>query len=118
MQALYDLYTKLGPIASFDNPSIHDFVDACLPDALRLINIYNQMDISAAIREATWRVLNDPGASRQERRNRKLAMRIIGEEFTKLAASTNIDADNSEDRTANELKSNFVLALKIAFRRG
>jgi len=118
MQALYDLYTKLGPLASFENPSIHDFVDACLPDALRLINIYNQMDISAAIREATWRVLNDPGASRQERRNRKLAMRIIGEEFTKLAANANTDADNSDDRTANELKSNFVLALKIAFRRG
>lgn len=118
VQALYDLYTKLGPLSSSKNPSIDDFVDACLPGALRLINIYNQMDISSAIREATWRVLNDPGASRLERRNRKLAMQIIGEEFTKVAANANTNDDDSDDRTVNDLKSNFVLALKIAFRRG
>lgn len=117
IEALYDLYNKLGPISD-ENHTMDDFATVCLPEALRLINIYNQMDISLAIKEAIWRVLHDPGASRVERRNRKRAIRIIGEEFTKLAAVYDkADKEKGDERTVNELKSNFALALRIAFKQ-
>lgn len=114
----YDLFKKFGPLSDFENLTLDDFATACLPDALRLINIYNQIDISTAIREAIWRVLNDQGASRLERRNRKHAIRIIGEEFTALAADGKANNDNGDERTVNELKTNFVLAFKIALKQG
>ena len=117
VEALYDLYNKLGPISD-ENHTMDDFATVCLPEALRLINIYNQMDISLAIKEAIWRVLHDPGASRVERRNRKRAIRIIGEEFSKLAAAGDKDDnEKGDERTVNELKSNFALALRIAFKQ-
>ena len=121
VHALYELCATLGPVVSeIENPTLDDFATAGLPNSLLLINIYNRVDISTAIEEAVWRVLNDSGASRRERRNRKRAIRIIGEEFTKLAADgkANNDNDSGDKRTVNELKANFVLAFKIASKQG
>jgi len=115
--ALHDLYKEIIPFANLEDPSLDDYATACLPDMLRLITLYNRMDISMALREAVWRALNDQGASRSERRKRKRAIRIIGEEFTKLAGGEK-GFHNDRDTTVNQLKSNFKLAYSISFKQG
>ena len=71
------------------------------------------MDISTALREAIWRVLNDPSASRSERKNRNRAIRIIGEEFS-ILANTEMALDNDSEEAVNQFESNLVLAIQVA----
>ena len=89
------------------------------------------MDISSTLREAIWRILNDPGSTRKERNNRYRTMKIIGEEFMKLAKK----ADGDEDKVdvdvdaagtdgsyhkmpIKDIKSKFLLAYKLAAKKG
>jgi len=113
VKTVFDLSRNLIPVVQLERTSLDDYATACLPGLLRLITVYNRMDISMALREAIWKVFNDPGASRSERKNRKRAIRIIGEEFTKLAAGEKL----LEDDMVDQLKSNFVLAYKIAAKQ-
>ena len=139
VQAGYNLYmkivdlTQIAAAAKNNNNEINDYENLVesLPDLMQLITIYNQMDISSTLREAIWRILNDPGSTRKERNNRYRTMKIIGEEFMKLAKK----ADGDEDKVdvdvdaagtdgsyhkmpIKDIKSKFLLAYKLAAKKG
>merc|ERR1712238_535211 len=141
VQAGYNLYTKLVHLTNTTiddknnnkskdgnkNNDNDNFVES-LPDLMRLITVYNQMDISSALREAIWRMMNDPGASRKERKHRYRTLQIIGEEFTKLGKripkdNDGNDEDNENDNyhqkaTVEEIKAKFLLAFELATKKG
>jgi len=121
-RAGYDLYLRMVDLSkgnevgdSIGKNNNMEYVTKLLPDLMRLIDVYNRMDISGALREAMWRVLNDPGASRVERRNRNRAIRIIGEEYTRLAAES-AEGDAARKTTGEDIKSKFLLAFTIAMK--
>jgi curved DNA-binding protein CbpA len=133
VQAGYNLYMKVVDLthiaAAKNNNDINDYENLVesLPDLMRLINVYNQMDISTTLREAIWRILNDPGSTRKERNNRYRTMKIIGEEFMKLAKTIGdedkVDGDVGIDDSYHkmpieEIKSKFLLAYKLAAKKG
>jgi len=146
VQAGYNLYTKLVHLTNVtieedennnntNNKSTegkkkkdtNNNIVESLPDLMRLITVYNQMDISSALREAIWRMMNDPGASRKERKNRYRTIQIIGEEFMKLGKKIPQDNDDGNDNdndnyhqkaTVEEIKSKFLLAYELATKKG
>jgi hypothetical protein len=76
---------------------IQQQVKDMLPSLMRLAWNYNELDIVTTIDGACWKLFRDSSVPKLERFSRAKAVRIVGEEFLKLASErTKTSSDDSE----------------------
>lgn len=116
IQAGHNLFFKLKDAAGLKEQMSTDDLEQYLPEMLELANSFNKLDIAETLREASWRVMHDPGATRAEKRQRTQTIQIISEEFLNHVTTELRYGETSEAKTAEELKSKLLRAFNIAMK--
>mmetsp|Transcript_9416 Transcript_9416/g.17097 ORF Transcript_9416/g.17097 Transcript_9416/m.17097 type:complete len:613 (-) Transcript_9416:1759-3597(-) len=86
-----------------------------LPLILEMMWAYNEQDIASTIRGACFRMFADSDVSKEERLKRAQAMKLMGDEFVRLAISVS-NAKTCDDipAEANEIMARVKVAFNLA----
>ncbi|KAL3934230.1 MAG: hypothetical protein SGBAC_010011 [Bacillariaceae sp.] len=82
-----------------------------IPKLWKLLWHYTTLDVQATIDGASWKLFSDSGVNRSEQLNRAKALRIMGQEFAKVAKENNADMTTTmEERDLDDKDFNADIA--------